>query len=80
MMGIPVSNPVFIYGNNQSVLWNTTLPDSNLNKNSNSIAYNFVREGVAWDEWRTAYIKTDANPSDIMTKLLLVGIKRKRKV
>ena len=25
-MGIPVSNPVFVYGDNQSVLWNTTIP------------------------------------------------------
>ena len=35
MMGIPVSNPVFIYGDNQLVLWNTTIPDSNLKKKSN---------------------------------------------
>ena len=26
MMGIPVSNPCFIYGDNQSVLWNSTAP------------------------------------------------------
>ena len=79
-MGIQVSSPVFIYGDNQSVLWNTTIPDSTLKKKSNSIAYHFVREGIAQDKWRTLYIKTDANPSDLMTKALPVGIHRKRNV
>ena len=79
MMGIPVSNPAFIYGYNQSVLWNTTLPDSTLKKNSNSIAYHFFREVVAQDEWRTVYINTGANLSNIMTKALPGGINRNRK-
>ena len=56
------------------------IPDSNLKKNSNSISYHFVRERVARDEWRTSYINTDANPSDLMTKALPAGINRKRKV
>ena len=34
MMGIPVNNPAFVYGDNQSVLWNTTDPDSTLKKKS----------------------------------------------
>ena len=50
-MGIPVTKPVFIYGDNQSVLSNTTGPDSQLNKKSNSVAYHHCREGVALDEW-----------------------------
>ena len=66
MMVIPVSNPIFIYVDNQSVLYNTMIPDSTLKKKINSIVYHLVREGVARDEWRTAYIKTDANPSDFM--------------
>ena len=44
-MGIPVVNPCFVYGDNQSVLWNSTIPDSMLKKTS-SVAYHFVREGV----------------------------------
>ena len=47
MMGIPVEGPAYIYGDNQSVLANTTIPDSTLKKKSQSIAYHFVREGVA---------------------------------
>ena len=47
MMGIPVMGPAYISGDNQSVLANTTNPDSTLKKKSQSIAYHFVREEVA---------------------------------
>ena len=80
MMGIPVTNPVFVHGDNQSVLWNTTVPDSTLKKKSCSVAYHFVREGVARDEWRTGYINTALNPSDIMTKMVTSKEDRKRKI
>ena len=53
MMGIPVEGPAYIHGDNQSVLCNTSRPDSTLKKKSQSIAFHFVREGVARDEWRT---------------------------
>ena len=80
MMGIPVNNPCFIFGDNQSVLWNTTVPESTLKKKSSSVAYHFVREGVSIDQWRTAYINTNDNPADLMTKTLPSGINRYRKV
>ena len=50
MMGIPLDGPTYIYGDNQSVLANTTIPDSTLKKKSQSIAYHFVRERAARDE------------------------------
>ena len=77
MMGIPCEGPAYIYGDNQSVLCNTTLPDSTLKKKSQSIAYHLVREGVARDEWRTAYVSTNDNEADLLTKTLS-GEKRKR--
>jgi hypothetical protein len=80
MMGIPVNNPVFTRGDNQSVLWNTSVPDSTLKKKSNSIAYHYVREGAARDEWRTSYVNTSINPADLMTKPVPSGEDRKRKV
>ena len=80
MMGIPINNPCFIYGDNQSVLWKTSVPVSSLKKKSSSVAYNFVREGVSTDEWRTAYIKSSENPSDILTKSIPSGLNRYRKV
>ena len=76
MMGIPCEEPTFIYGDNQSVLANVTVPDSQLKKKSNSIAYHFVREGCARSEWRTTYVNTHDNPADLMTKPLPSGEKR----
>ena len=49
MMGIPCEAPVYIDSDNQSVLANTTIPDSTLKKKLQSIAYQFVREGFARD-------------------------------
>ena len=80
MMGIPVTNPTFVYGDNQSVLWNTSVPDSTLKKKSSSVAYHFVREGVAKDEWRTGYVHTTFNPSDVMTKSIVNMQDSKRKI
>ena len=54
MMGINIDEPAFIFGDNNSVLFNTKSSGSTLKKKSNAIAYHFVREGVAQDEWRTA--------------------------
>jgi len=80
MMGIPVSNPYFIYGDNQSVLWNTTLLESTLKKETASVAYHYMREGVSADAWRTTYVNTKLNPVDILTKNLHSGLNRYRKV
>jgi hypothetical protein len=76
MMGIPCDFPSYVYGDNQSVLANSTKPFSMLKKKSNSIAYHYVREGVAKDEWRTTYINTHDNLADLFTKPLPGGEKR----
>ena len=60
-MGIPVTKPVFVYGDNKSVLCNTTAPDSQLKKKSNSVAYHHCREGVALDECRTCHMIRNDN-------------------
>ena len=76
-MGIPVEEPTCIYGDNQSVLANATVPDSTLKKKSQSIAYHFVYERVARDEWRTFYVNTHENEADLLSKQLPHGEKRK---
>ena len=80
MMGMPVINPCFIYGDNQSVLWNTSVPESTLKKKTSSVAYRYVREGVSADQWRTTYVNTAQNPSNILAKNLPAGINKYRKV
>ena len=52
-MGIPVNGPTYVFGDNQSVLANTTVPHSQLKKKSNSVAYHHCREGSAFDECTT---------------------------
>ena len=68
IMGIPCTEPAYIYGYNQSVIANTTMPHSVLKKKSNSITFHFVKEVSVKDEWRTDYINTNENPADMMTK------------
>jgi hypothetical protein len=77
MLGIPCTAPAYIQGDNQSVLYNTTMPDSTLKKKSQSIAYHFVREGAARDEWRTSYVNTHDNDAGLLTKPLPAGEKRR---
>ena len=77
-MGIRINGPALIMGDNKSVLANTSIPDSTLKKKSQSIAYHFVREGVARDEWRTGYVNTHDNPADLLTKPLAAGGKQER--
>ena len=77
MMGIPVLGCCCIYGDNQSVLANTTVPESILKKKLQSIAYHFIREGVARSEWRTTYVNTLENEADLLTKVLPSGKKQK---
>ena len=68
MAGIPFSDTCFVYGDNKSILYTTTLPESTLKKKSNSIAYHSVKEGVATGEWLTGYKATDTNVSDLLKK------------
>ncbi|KAL7524051.1 hypothetical protein ACHAWF_000797 [Thalassiosira exigua] len=76
MLGIPVDEPAFVFGDNKSVLANTSVPGSMIKKKMNSLSYHFIREGCARDEWRTAYINTHLNCSDMLTKSLPSGEKR----
>ena len=76
MMGIPVSGPALVYGDNMSVIHNTQRPESVLKKKSNSICYHAVRESVAMGECLTTHISTTMNPADVATKVLPGGQKR----
>ena len=75
MIGITCDEPAYIEADNQSVLANTTIPDSTLKKKSQSIAYHMIKEGDARDEWRTTYVSM--NEADLLTKQLASGPKKK---
>ena len=78
MMGIPCDYPSYIFGNNKSVLVSASNPFSMLTKKSSSIAYNFVRENMAKDEYYVSYINTHDNTADKLTKSLC-GIEKRSK-
>jgi hypothetical protein len=70
MMGVGISGPLYIYGDNMSVIHNTQRPESMLKNKSNSICYHAVRESVAMGESLTAHIGTNENVGDLASKVL----------
>ena len=70
MMGVPLTGPTYVYGNNMSVIYNTSRPESTLKKKSNSICYHAVCEAVASGKLLTTHCKTGNNHSDMMIKVL----------
>ena len=76
MMGIPVNQPTYIFGDNMSVIHNTSKPESTLKKKANSVCYHYIREAVAADECRTGHISSKENPADLATKPLPAGMRR----
>ena len=70
MMVIPVDEPSFVFGDNQSMLGNTANPGSTIKNKSQLICFHFICEGCARDEWCTAYVKTCENIADLLTKYL----------
>jgi hypothetical protein len=72
MFVIPVNVHTFIFGDNQSMLCNTSMLESTLRKKTQSIAYHVVCEGCAADEWRTSYLHTSLNLIFDMTNPLSI--------
>jgi len=79
MMGIPLTGPSYIYGDNKSQVTNSSRPESTLRKKCNSICYHAIRESVAMGESLITHIKTDDNLSDFLTKTTS-GAKRRKLV
>jgi len=76
MMGVPLSGPAYVYGDNMSVIQNTSRPESTLKKKSHSVCYHAVRESVAMGEIVTAHVRSEENVADLCTKVIPGGMKR----
>ena len=68
MLGVKVEKQSLLLGDNMSVVFNTTLPSSQLKKKHNACAYHRVREAIAAGIVRFAHIDSKDNIADIMTK------------
>ena len=76
MMGIPISGPAYMYGDNMSVVQNTSRSELVLRKKNNSVCYHAADESVAMSESLVGHIPSKENVKDLMTKILY-GQKRK---
>jgi len=70
MMGIQVDGPTNVFCDNESVVKNTTRPESTLKKKHNAIAYHRVREAQAAGIVRISHEAGETNLADILTKCL----------
>ncbi len=68
MMGVPLEGPANVLVDNDSVVKNSTIPTSIIQKKHNSICYHFVREAVASKCIRIAFIPSSENLADMLTK------------
>jgi hypothetical protein len=76
IMGVTLSGPTYVYGDNMYVVHNTHRPESVLKKKSNSIFYHAVRDSAVMGESIIGHVPSVDNPTDICTKVLPGGQKR----
>jgi hypothetical protein len=70
MMGFALDGPVRIFGDNQSVILNTTVPSSQLKKKIHACAYHRIREMISCRAIRFMHCQSIFNAADVMTKPL----------
>ena len=64
-----MDGPIIIRADNQSVITNSSVPESVLKKKSVSVSYHCVREASARGVAVVTYVHTDSNWSDFLTKI-----------
>jgi len=70
MMGIPLDGPTNVFCDNDTVVKQTTKPESVLKKKHNAIAYHRVRESQAANIVQIAWEPGRSNLADLLTKSL----------
>ena len=68
MMGVPLTSPSYIYGDNKFQVTNSSRPELTLQKKCNSICYHAIQESVAMGESLITHIGTHDNFSGPLTK------------
>jgi len=70
MMGIPIDGAADVFCDNESVVKNSSRPESVLKKKHNAIAYHRCREAQAANIIRIAWENGEYNLADLFTKPL----------
>ena len=69
-MGVPLESYAWMFGDNQSVITQSTIPSSTLSKRHNALAYHRVRWAVAAGIIKFVKIDGKENIADVLTKYL----------
>ena len=71
LFGVEVDGPTTVFCDNDSVVKNSTAPESTLKKKHNAICYHRVRESQVAGTCRVAKIKGTENLADPFTKVVV---------
>ena len=78
--GVPVEGSSDILCDNQSVVTNSSVPTSVLNKRHNAICYHRVREAQAAGMIRVGWIEGEKNVAELFTKTTLSNESKRKLV
>ena len=67
-MGVPIKGKRYMFGDNESVITSSTIPDSILQKRHLALAYHRVREAIASKDLAFYHMDGKRNPADILSK------------
>jgi hypothetical protein len=69
-LGVPVTKPTNLYGDNFGVIQSATIPDGKLKKKHVAISYHYVCEAIAASYINAIWVKSHENFADVCTKAL----------
>jgi hypothetical protein len=70
MIGFELDGPVNMFGDNQYLILNTTIPSSQLKKKIHACAYHRIREMITCRAIRFLHCQSSLNAADVLTKPL----------
>jgi hypothetical protein len=69
-LGVPVTTPTNLFGDNFGVIQSAEIPDGELKKKHIAISYHYVREAIAARIVNAHWCRSHENFADVLTKAL----------
>jgi hypothetical protein len=67
-LGVPIYTKAYMFGDNESVVNSSSTPHAKLHKRHNALSFHRVREAVAMKIIGYYHIRSETNPSDVLSK------------